>query len=93
MLRARTGGARDELRFVTLPRYSRTRPQAVGLDAGVPGVAVVRAAGSISRGGGGSGIQNEDFIRQIKRIQKDRCAAAQRPISPAPPRAVTRPPL
>lgn len=74
MLRGRTGGARDELRVVTLPRYARTRPQALGMDVGVPSIAVVRAAGSISRGGGGNGIQNEDFIRQIKRIQKDPCA-------------------
>lgn len=75
MLKKRTGGAENELRFVTLSRYNRTRPQSLGLDVGVPSIAVVRAAGSISRGGGGNGIQNEDFIRQIKRIQKDRRAA------------------
>lgn len=72
MLRGRTGGAPDELRFVTLSRYTRTRPQSLGVDVGIPTIAIVRASGSISRGSGGSGIQNEDFIRQIKRIQKDR---------------------
>jgi protease-4 len=77
----RTGGAPSEPpRAVDVARYSRTRPQSLGLDLGPPAVALIRAQGGISRGrasrgglpgGGGGGITNVDFIEQLQRVKRD----------------------
>jgi protease-4 len=80
-LAPRTGGAPDELRSVDVARYSRTRPQKLGLDLGPPVVAIIRASGGISRGraqrsplpgGGGGGITNVDFNEQVARVKADK---------------------
>jgi len=76
-LAARTGGSPSEVRSVNLARYSRTRPQSLGLDIGPSKVGVIRASGGISRGranprpGGSSGITNEDFVATLQRAKKD----------------------
>ena len=83
LLRPRAGGRAAEpgLRTIDARAYGkRTSPRALGLDAGPPSIAILRAAGAISRGraggpslrGGGSGITNEDFIDAVKRLRADR---------------------
>jgi protease-4 len=70
----RTGGTPAELRSVDIGRYARTRPQQLGLDLGPPSIALIRAAGGISRGKAGprgGGITNVDFNAQVARVKAD----------------------
>lgn len=56
------GARRRGPQTVDVASYSRTRPQALGLDLGPPVVGLLRASGAISRGragaGGGAGIRH-----------------------------------
>lgn len=76
ILKERTGGKEDELRFVKLKRYSKVSPSAFGLFGGKT-IAVVRTSGAILGGSGASGaITAESVIAQLRSLKKNKKVAA-----------------
>jgi len=76
MLKARTDGKEDELRFVKLRKYRKVSEKAFGL-GGKKTIAVLRTSGAIV-GGSGSGnlITSESVISQLRAIKKNKRIAA-----------------
>lgn len=77
ILKERTDGKDDELRFVRLQRYRKVSPSAFGLH-GKKTIAVVRTSGAIVGGSGSSGnvITAESIITQLRALKKNKKIAA-----------------
>ncbi|GAQ82938.1 hypothetical protein KFL_001300010 [Klebsormidium nitens] len=73
-LKKRTGGKEDKVLAVDYRRYSRVKEKTLGL-TGRDRIAVIRAAGGISRGKGGrtgSGIGSDALIQQLRRVRDNK---------------------
>ena len=76
IIKARTGGKDDELRFVPFTRYKKVGRSAFNLDGGKT-IAVVRTSGAITGGSGtGNGITSGDVIAQLRRLKTNKRIAA-----------------
>lgn len=76
MLKERTDGKEDELRFVKLRKYRKVSEKAFGLN-GKKTIAVLRTSGAIVGGsGGGNLITSESVISQLRAIKKNKRIAA-----------------
>lgn len=76
IIKERTGGKEDELRFVPFKKYKKVGRSAFNLDGGKKGIAIVRTSGAITGGSGGSGITSGDVIAQLRALKKNKRIAA-----------------
>lgn len=76
MIKERTDGKEDELRFVKLKKYAKVSPSAFGLN-GKKTIAIVRTSGAILPGSGQSGaITAEAVIAKLRALKKNKRVAA-----------------
>jgi protease-4 len=75
MLKEKTDGKEDELRFVRLKRYRKVSPSAFGLN-GKKTIAIVRCSGAIVGGEGSNVITAEKLITQLRALKKNKKIAA-----------------
>ncbi len=76
IIKERTGGKEDELRFVPFKRYKKVGRSAFNLDGGKKAIAVVRTSGAITGGSSGSGITSGEVIAQLRQLKKNKRIAA-----------------
>ncbi len=77
IVKERTGGKEDELRFVPFTKYKKVGRSAFNLDGGKKAIAVVRTSGAITGGSGsGNGITSGDVIAQLRQLKKNKRIAA-----------------
>lgn len=76
LLKKRTDGKEDELRFVKFKRYKNVSPKAFGL-GGKKTIAIVRTSGAIVGGEGKGGVITADkLIAQLRALKKNKKIAA-----------------
>jgi protease IV len=76
IVKERTGGKEDELRFVPFKKYKKVGRSAFNLDGGKKAIAIVRTSGAITGGSSGNGITSGDVIAQLRRLKKQKNIAA-----------------
>lgn len=76
IIKERTGGKEDELRFVPFRKYKKVGRSAFNLEGGKKAIAIVRTSGAITGGSSGSGITSGDVIAQLRALKKNKRIAA-----------------
>ena len=76
LLKERTNGKEDELRFVRFKRYRKVSPKAFGL-GGKKTIAIIRTSGAIVGGEGSGGVITADkLIAQLRALKKNKRISA-----------------
>jgi len=76
MIKERTGGKEDELRFVPFKKYKKVGRSAFNLEGGKKAIAIIRTSGAITSGSSGNGITSGDVIAQLRALKKNKQIAA-----------------
>ena len=77
LLKERTDGKEDELRFVKYRKYKKVNPKAFGLGKGKKTIAIVRTSGAIVGGEGQNNVITADkVIAQLRALKKNKKIAA-----------------